>query len=246
VHLQGADGGGQNRNVGLEAAEAALDVPELFEADVGAEPGLGDVVVEQLQADAVGDDGALAHGDVGERSGVHQAGVVLGGAHHGRVDGVAHEGRHGVAHFQIAGGDRFAGFVEGQGDVVEALFQIGQIADHRQDGHTLGTHRDAELGLHGEAVKATADADDDVAQGLGAEVDDPAHLHAGGIDVQAPHAGQAGQLLVIVVALVLHAARSGHHGQVVGVHDVVDVAGEPRENSVMGITASCRRRPRCP
>jgi hypothetical protein len=44
------------------------------------------------------------------------------------------------------------------------------------------------------------------------------------------------KLLVVVVALVLHAGGHGHHGQVVGVHDVVDVAGQPRENSVMGIS----------
>jgi hypothetical protein len=112
-------------------------------------------------------------------------GLYFGGAHHGRVDGVAHEGRHGVAHFQVAGGDRFAALVEGHGDVVEAFFQVGQVADHRQDGHTLGADGDAELGLHGEAVEAAADADDDVAQGLGAEVDDPAHFHTGGVDVQA-------------------------------------------------------------
>jgi hypothetical protein len=127
VHFQGADGGGQNRDVRFQAAEAALHVPELLKADVGGEAGLGDVVVEQFQADAVGDDGALAHGDVGERSGVHQAGVVFGGAHQGRVDGVAHEGGHGVAHFQVAGGDRFAALVEGHGDVVQALFQVGQV-----------------------------------------------------------------------------------------------------------------------
>jgi hypothetical protein len=158
--------------------------------------------------------------------GVHQAGLVFGRAHQGGVDGVAHEGRHGVAHFQVAGGDRFAALVEGHGDVVEALFQVGQILGHGQDRHALGTHGDAELGLHHEAVGAAADADDDVAQGLGAEVDDPAHFDTGGIDVQPAHLGQAGQLLVIVVALMLHAGGHRHHGQVVGVHDVVDVAGE--------------------
>jgi hypothetical protein len=134
---------------------------------------------------------------------------------------------------------------KGHGDVVEALFQVGQVADHGQDGHTLGTHGDAELGLHGEAVIAAAEADDDVAQGLGAEVDNPAHFHAGGVDVQAAHAGQAGQLLVVVVALVLHARGHGHHGQVVGVHDVVDVAGEPQgelgHGNQQGVAAAGRR-----
>jgi hypothetical protein len=109
--------------VGFQAGEAALDVPEFLEADVGAEAGLGDVVVEQLQADAVGDDGALADGDVGKGTGVHHAGVVLGGAHQVGLMVLAHEGGHGVAHFQVAGGDRLAALVEGHGNVVEAFFR---------------------------------------------------------------------------------------------------------------------------
>ncbi len=73
--LEAPDGGGEHRNVGDEAAEAAFDVPELLKADVGAEAGLGDVVVKELEADLVGDDGGLAHGDVGEGAGVHEAGL---------------------------------------------------------------------------------------------------------------------------------------------------------------------------
>ena len=160
--------------------------------------------------------------------GVHQAGLVLGRAHEGRVDGVAHEGRHGVADFEIAGGDGLAAAVEGHGDFVQPFLEVGQVLDDGQDGHALGADRDAEPGLHHVAVLPAADADDDVAQGLGAEVHDPAHLDAGGVDVQAPHAGQAGELLVGVVALMLHAGGQRHHGEVVGVHDVVDVAGQPQ------------------
>ena len=76
VVLQAPDGGGEDRHVGNEAAETAFDVPELLKADVGAEAGLGDMVVKQLQADLVGDDGGLAHGDVGEGAGVHEAGLA--------------------------------------------------------------------------------------------------------------------------------------------------------------------------
>ena len=72
VVFQAADGGGKHRHVGDEAAETAFDVPELLKADVGAEPGLGDMVVEQFQADLVGDDGGLTHGDVGKGAGVHE------------------------------------------------------------------------------------------------------------------------------------------------------------------------------
>ena len=77
VHLEGPDGGHDDGDVGGEAAEAALEVPELLEADVGAESALGDVVVGQLQAHLVGDDGGLADGDVGEGAGVNQNRAVL-------------------------------------------------------------------------------------------------------------------------------------------------------------------------
>ena len=103
VHLQGADGGGQNGDMGFQAGEAAFDVPEFFKSDVSGKSGLGDMVIPQFQTHAVGDDGALAHGDVGEGAGMHQAGLIFGGAHEGGVDGVSHEGGHGVADFQVAG-----------------------------------------------------------------------------------------------------------------------------------------------
>ena len=70
-----------------------------------------------------------------------------------------------------------------------------------------------------------AAADGDMAQGLGAEVHDPAHFDIFRIHVQALQF-PLGQLLVVVVEFVLHPGGGGHHGQVVGVHDVVDVAGE--------------------
>src|SRR5208337_1210562 len=84
---------------------------------------------------------------------------------------------------------------------------------------------DAEPGIHQEAVHLAAPADGDLAQGLGAEVHDPAHLEVLGIDVQALQV-PLGQLGVVIVELVLQPGGGGHHGQVVGVHDVIDVAGE--------------------
>ena len=142
-------------------------------------------------------------------------------------------------------GNRFAALVKGHGDVVDALFQVGQIGGHGQNGHQLGAHGNAELGLHGVAVGAAADADDDVAQGLGAEVDDPADLNAGGVDIQTAHSGQTGQLLVIVVSFMLHTGGHGHHAQVVGVHDVVDVAGQAQgelgHGDQQGVSAAGRR-----
>src|SRR3546814_9416212 len=49
MHLERADGGDDDRGRGLEASLAALDVEELFGAEIGAEAGLGDDVIGHLQ-----------------------------------------------------------------------------------------------------------------------------------------------------------------------------------------------------
>jgi hypothetical protein len=54
-----------------------------------------------------------------------------------------------------------------------------------------------------------------------------------------------GQSLVVVVSLVLHAGGQGDHGQVVGVHHGVDVAGQPQrklgKRNALGQPAAGRR-----
>ena len=74
----------------------------------------------------------------------------------------------------------------------------------------------------------------------------PTHFHARGVNVQAAHFAQLGQLLVAIISFVLHAGGERHHGQVVGVGDVVDVAGEAerkfRHGDQQGVAAA-RRRP---
>src|SRR5208337_1629730 len=111
------------------------------------------MVIEQLEADTVGDDGGLAHGYIGKRPGMDEAGVVFSCAHKSGVDCVAHEGGHGVADFQITSGDGFAALVESDRDVVEAGFQVRKVVSYRQNGHALRSNSDPELGLHHKAVR---------------------------------------------------------------------------------------------
>ena len=70
-----------------------------------------------------------------------------------------------------------------------------------------------------------ADADDDFAERLRAEVHDPFHFDCAGVDVQAFEIF-AFENFVAVVELVLHACCESDHGEVVRVIDVVDVASE--------------------
>ena len=176
MHLERADGRDQNGDVRGQAGQTGLDVPELLKADVGSEAGLGDVIVEQLQSQTVSDDGGLADGDVGERAGVNENRLMFDGIAHGRVDGVAHPRGHRACNLEIVAGDGLAAAGVRDDDLADTLTQILQITGDSQNGHQLGADGDAELGLHHEAVQTAADADDDVAQALRAEVHDPAHL----------------------------------------------------------------------
>ena len=81
MHLQCPDGAGKYRHVRLETTIATLDIPELFESDVRGEAALGNMIIKHLQPDTVGDDGGLAHSDVGKGTGMHHTGLVLRGAH---------------------------------------------------------------------------------------------------------------------------------------------------------------------
>ena len=162
------------------------------------------------------------------------AGLVLCRAAEGGVNGIAHPGGHGAGYFQVAGGNRFALLIIGYGNIVHSLPQVSQVPDNGQHSHQLGADGNAELGLHQEAVHTSANADDDVAQTLGAEVHNPAHLYPVGVDIQAAHLAEPGQLLVIIVALVLHSGSKRYHRQVVSIHDVVDITGKTHGEFGMG------------
>ena len=225
VHLERADGRNQNGDVRGQAGKTGLDVPELLEADVGSEAGLGDMVIEELQGQTVSDNRGLADGDVCERACMDQNGLMLDRVAHGGVDGVAHPCGHGAGNFEVLAGDGLATLGVGNNDLADTLTQILQVAGDSEDSHQLGADSDAELGLHQVAVQTAADAHDDIAKTLCAEVQDPAHLHTLGVDIQTLQT-LAGQPLVVVVALVLHTRVQSDHRQVVRVHDIVDIAGQ--------------------
>jgi hypothetical protein len=57
VHLEGAHGRDQHNHLRSQTGVPALDVHELFHADVRAEAGFSDDVIRQLEGDLIGDDG---------------------------------------------------------------------------------------------------------------------------------------------------------------------------------------------
>ena len=119
----------------------------------------------------------------------------------------------------------FPFLIVGHGNLAQPVPQVGQVPDNGKDGHEFGADGDAEPGGHHEPVHLSADPHDDVPQPLGAEVYDPAHFHVLGVDVQT-FQPPLGQLFIRVIGLVLHPGVEGHHGQIMGIHDGVDVPGE--------------------
>ncbi len=102
MHLQGTDCCGEDGDMRLKTRVAALDVPEFLETDVCGKAGFGDIVVKEFEGDTIGDNRRLSDRDVCKWSCVYQTRIVLGGTHQGWVDGISHEGGHGIADFQVA------------------------------------------------------------------------------------------------------------------------------------------------
>ena len=143
------------------------------------------------------------------------------------IDGVPHPCGHGARHLQILGGHRSPLLIVGQHDPPDALPQILQIPRHGQNGHQLRADGDVGAGVHGIAVHLPlTQADAHFPQRLTAKIQHEAPLHPRRVDIQPPQPA-SGQRLVVIVALMLHPGVQRGHGQIVCVHDVVDV---PRQS----------------
>ncbi len=233
VHLERPDGGDNHHGVGPESREAALEIPELLEADIRAESAFRDVVIGQFRADQVGDDRVLADGDIGEGTGVDEHGLPLDGLEQGGVERVHHPGGHRAIHLEVGRGDVLAGAALRHDDFPDPLAHVLETRGHGQNGHQLAAHGNHESGVHFQSVHLAALADGDVAQCLGAEVDDPFELHVGRIDIESLETAFR-ETRVVVVGFVLHPGGQRHHAQVVGVDDGVDVAGQAQRERGQG------------
>ena len=196
----------------MQPGRAALDVQELLGAQVGAETGLGDDVVSQLQAQLGGDDAVAAVGNVGERAAVDDGGVVLQRLHQVGVKGVLQQGGHGTGRADLAGGDGLAIVGVGADDAGQPLFQVVQVGGQAEHGHDLAGDGDVKAVLPRGAVDLAAQA-----------VHDEPQLAV--VHVHAAFPGDAAGVDVERVALLDGVVDHGGQ-QVVGGTDGVDVAGK--------------------
>ena len=94
LHLERPHGRDQHRRLGIESADAALDVEELLGAEVRTEARFGDDDVAEREAGARREDAVAAVRDVAERTGVHDRRAALERLHEIRSDRVLEQHRH--------------------------------------------------------------------------------------------------------------------------------------------------------
>ena len=212
IHLHGAHGGDDDRRRRLQAGLAALDVEELFRAEIGAEAGFGDHIVGELQRRRGGDHRVAAMRDVGERAAMHEGRVVLQRLHEVRLHRVLEQHGHGAVGLEVAGVDRRLVAAIGDDDVAEPLLQVLEVGGEAQDRHDLRGDGDVEAGLARIAVGDAAERADDLAQRAVVHVHDAAPDDAARVDAE----------LVAPVDVVVDQRRQ----QIVRGGDGVEVAGE--------------------
>jgi hypothetical protein len=212
VVLDGAHGRDDHRRRRPQARLAALDVHELLGPEVGAEPGLGDDVVRELQRRARRHHRVAAMRDVGERSAVDERRVVFQRLHQVWRERVLQHGRHRAVGLEVARQDRLLVARAADDDPAQPVLEVPEAGREAEDRHDFRGHDDVEAILAREAVSGPAEADRDLAQGAVIDVDHAPPAHAARVEVER----------IAVVDVVVD--QRGE--QVVGDRDRAEVAGE--------------------
>ena len=207
----------------LEAGQAALDIPELLKSDIRSETGFRYMIIKEFQSQPVSDNGRLSDRNIGKWACVDEARLVLYRIAEGRIDGIAHPGRHGTGNFQILCGDRISLFVIGKNDLADTLTKVLQIRCNCKDRHQFGRHCDIRACPHPVAHHlAFAKADLHITESLAAEVHYEIPLDSLRIDVQTFDTDLC-KTLVIIIALMLHSRIQCDHAKIVRIGNIIDI-----------------------
>ena len=164
VPLEGAGGGHEHDCGGLEAGSAALDVEELFGAEVRAEARFRNGVVGKLQRSARRGDGVAAVSDVGEGAAVNEGDVPLNRLNEVGLEGFEKEREECARGAEFGAGKGRAVGAQAENDAVDARAQIFHVVGKAKNGHEFGSGRDVEARFSRDAVGRAPEARDDVAQ----------------------------------------------------------------------------------
>ncbi len=212
MHLERADGRHQHHAGGRQPCLAAFDVEELLGAEIGAEAGLGDHIVGELERGLGGDHRVAAMRDIGERAAMDEGRVVLERLHQVRRERILEQRRHRAGRRQVLGGDGLLVARLADLDLAEPPLEIFEVGCEAEDRHHLRGDGDVEAGLAREAVGGAAERGDDVAKRAVVHVHGAAPSNAADVDIE----------LVAPIDVVVDHRRE----QVVGGADGVEIAGE--------------------
>ena len=174
VHLERAHRGDDDDDRGFQAGHAALDIEELFGAQVRPETRLRDEVVRKLQSQSCGLDAVAAVRDVREGTAVNERGNPFEGLHKIRLDRILEQQRHGAGGSDIACRHRTPVVFEADDDPADAFLEVHEIQREAQNRHDFRGDRDVEAALPGDAVGLAAQSDNDMPQRPFVEVHDAA------------------------------------------------------------------------
>ena len=226
--FQRTDGGNQNHRRGVQVCHAALDIQELFSAQVSAKACFGHNVIRQLQAQLGGSHAVAAVGNVGKWTAVDDGGVVFQRLDQVGVNGVFQQSRHCACCADLPGGDRLAIVSISAHNAAQAVFQVGQVGGQAEDGHDLAGNGDVKAVLARGAVHLAAQA-----------VHNKAQLAV--IHVHAALPGDAAGVNVQRVALLDGVVDHGSQQVVCGANGV-DIAGKVQVDIFhghnLGVTAA--------
>ncbi len=212
VVFQRAHGRDDHRGVRFQAALAALDVDELLGPEIGAESGLGNDVIGELEGALRGDHRVASVRDVRERPAVDERGIVLERLHQVGLERVLQEHRHRPVRLEVLRADRLLIACVADHNVAQAFLEILQRGGEAEDGHHLGGHHDVEAVLARIPVGRPAERNHDVAQRTIVHVEHALPLDPACIDAER---------VAVVDVVVQHRGK-----QVVRELDGAEIAGE--------------------
>ena len=127
--------------LGTKPGVAAFDIKEFFHAHIGAKTRFGDHIIRQFEADLVGQDRAVAVGDIGKRTGMHEHRRAFQGLHQVGLNGIFHQHGHRAGHAQVFGGDGFAALADADHHPAQALraYPPGSVVSARMAMISLAT-----------------------------------------------------------------------------------------------------------
>mmetsp|Transcript_2985 Transcript_2985/g.5664 ORF Transcript_2985/g.5664 Transcript_2985/m.5664 type:complete len:229 (+) Transcript_2985:1219-1905(+) len=155
MRLECPDGCHNYDTIGTQATGTALDVEEFLHPHVSPEPGLRQhkaIRPDELERNAVCNNGGVALCDVREWSAMNQHGGALEGLHQCGLHAILHEHCHGTCTPNILRRDVLASLALCNHNLPNALPEVLQVRCKGQDGHAFTGYSDIVSGFPGNAL----------------------------------------------------------------------------------------------